>query len=91
MPGAVEVWISPSTVPRSEWREDPKAVGAVWKENQKLVVSVRFASEVFYSLVPCLVGDHFREVAFTVRDFRYHSGSLERISLDPEETPADDL
>lgn len=91
VPELAEIWISPSSAPRSEWREDPKAVGAVWTDREKMIVSVRLASEVFHSLFPCLAANHFREVTFTVRDFHYHNGSLERISLEPEETPDEDL
>lgn len=91
LPKKVELWVSPADGPRSELRRDPESVGAVWTERQKLIVITHLASEVFYSMFPCLATNHFRQVSFTVRDFRYSRGKLERISFDPEETPEEDL
>ncbi|MDF1554392.1 MAG: hypothetical protein P1P84_15080 [Deferrisomatales bacterium] len=87
----VEVWISPTTTPREQWRDDPEAVGGVRTESGKLHVYTQFPVEVYLSLIPCFSMGHFKEMYLHVRNLYRRSGTLDSISLNPKETPLEDL
>jgi len=91
---SIELWITPTYTPRSQWRKDPEAVGAVWTEKGekgKLRAGVQLAADVFYSLIPCLAINHFKQFSLKVLNLRYSQGSIDNISLQPEEIPREDL
>jgi hypothetical protein len=52
----VELWVFPTHVPRTDWRDDPEAVGGVWTEQGRLFGSLHVPADAFYSLFPCLAG-----------------------------------
>jgi hypothetical protein len=83
----VELNIFPTHVSRDDWRKDMKAVGHAWTESGKketLCGTVHVAADVFSSLIPCLVKDHFRELHVKVLNLRHKEGSIDAFSLDQE-------
>jgi hypothetical protein len=87
----VELWVSPTHVPRENWRDDPEAVGRVWTEQGRLFGSVFIPADVFYSLFPCLASSHFKELELRLLRMHYRHGDIDRIEFAPEETPMEDL
>ena len=58
----VELWVHPTHVPRTDWADDPEAVGEVWTQEGKLFGNVFVPADTFYSLFPCLASNHFKEL-----------------------------
>ena len=87
----VELWVFPTHVPRTDWRDDPEAVGGVWTEQGKLFGSLHVPADAFYSLFPCLVTNHFKELELRVLRMHYRHGDIAGIRFAPEETPMEDL
>ena len=87
----VELWVSPTDVPRKDWRDDPEAVGGVWTERGRLFGTLHIPSEAYYSLFPCLASNHFKELELRILRMRYRHGDLDGISFAPKETPMEDL
>ena len=78
-------------MPREEWRDNPEAVGGIRTEGGKLLGIVSFPVDVYHSLIPCLLAGHFKQLQVTARDLHYRRGMMDRTSLDPVETPQDEL
>ncbi len=57
----VELWVRPTHVPRTDWRNDPKGIGSVWAEKGRLFGSIFAPADAFYSFFPCLASNHFKE------------------------------
>jgi hypothetical protein len=87
----VELWVSPTHVPRKDWRDDPEAIGGVWTEQGRLFGSVFIPADVFYSLFPCLASNHFKELELRLLRMYYRHGDIDRIEFAPKETPMEDL
>ncbi len=87
----VELWLSPTHVPRTDWRDDPEAVGGVWTEQGRLLGSVHIPADTFYSLFPCLASNHFKELVLRVLRMHYRHGDIHGIEFTPKETPMEDL
>jgi hypothetical protein len=87
----VVIWISPTHIPRNDWRDDPNAIGGVWTQAGKLFGTLFLGSDIFYSLFPCLVAGTFKEMGITIRNMRYRRGDLDCIEFSPQETSLEDL
>ena len=87
----VELWVSPTHVPRTDWRDDPEGVGGVWTEQGRLFGSVFVPADTFYSLFPCLASNHFKELVLRLLRMHYRQGVIDRIEFAPKETPMEDL
>jgi hypothetical protein len=87
----VELWLSPTHVPRTDWRDDPEAIGGVWTEQGRLLGSVYIPADTFYSLFPCLASNHFKELVLRVIRMHYRHGDIHGIEFNPKETPMEDL
>ena len=82
---SVDLRMVPTHVPRDDWREDLEAVGHTWTEKGeqgKLHGVVHVPADVFYSLIPCLAINHFREFWVKVLNLHYTKGSIDEFSLD---------
>jgi hypothetical protein len=87
----VELWVFPTHVPRTDWRDDPEAVGGVWTEQGRLFGSLHVPADLFYSLFPCLASNHFKELVLKLLRMHYRQGLIDGITLAPKETPMEDL
>ena len=87
----VELWVHPTYVPRTEWRDDPEAIGGVWTGQGKMFGSVSVAADAFYSLFPCFASSHFKELVLRIIQMHYRSGKIDEIGFAPQETPMEDL
>jgi hypothetical protein len=87
----VELWVHPTHVPRTDWRDDPEAVGGVWTEQGKLFGTLSIPADTFYSLFPCLASNHFKELELTILRMHYRQGDIDGIRFAPKETPMEDL
>lgn len=87
----VEFWLSPDHTLRSNWSKDAKDIGGIFSDRGLLRAYVDLASDAFYSLIPCLVTDHFKEINVSVRNLRYSHGDIQSIGFEPKETPPEDL
>jgi hypothetical protein len=87
----VELWVSPTHVPRKDWRDDPEAVGGVWTEQGQLFGSLSVPADTFYSLFPCLASNHFKELVLKLLWMHYRQGDIDGITFAPKETPMEDL
>ena len=88
---SVELWVHPTYVPRTEWRDDPEAIGGVWTGQGKLFGSLSIAADAFYSLFPCLVSGHFKELVIKIIGMHYRQGKIDEIKFAPQETTMEDL
>lgn len=87
----VDVKLYRTHIPREKWHQDPEAVGRVWTEKGVLHAGVFLAADEYYSLVPCFIIGHFKELVLQVRNLRQSKGLLYRIEFHPEETPQEDM
>jgi len=87
----VELWLHPTHVPRTDWRDDPEAVGGVWTEQGKLFGTLSIPADSFYSLFPCLALNHFKELELRLLRMHYRQGDIHGIAFRPKETPMEDL
>jgi hypothetical protein len=87
----VVLWLSPTHVPRENWREDPESIGGVWTEDGKLFGALRISADTFYSLFPCLAAGMFKEIQIHIRNMKYRRGDLDCIEFSPNETRSEDL
>ena len=87
----VELWLSPTHVPRTDWRDDPEAIGGVWTEQGRLFGTVYIPADTFYSLFPCLASNHFKELVLRLIRMHYRQGDIDGIEFSPKETPMEDL
>ena len=87
----VELWVHPTHVPRTDWRNDPEAVGGVWTEQGRLFGTLSIPADAFYSLFPCLVSNHFKELELRILRMHYRQGDIDGIRFAPKETPMEDL
>jgi hypothetical protein len=87
----IELWLHPTHVPRTDWRDDPEAVGGVWTEQGKLFGTLSIPADSFYSLFPCLASNHFKELELRLLRMHYRQGDIHGIAFRPKETPMEDL
>jgi len=87
----VELWVHPTHVPRTDWRDDPEAVGGVWTEQGRLFGTLSIPADTFYSLFPCLASNHFKELVLRLLRMHYRQGDIDGIEFAPKETPLEDL
>jgi hypothetical protein len=87
----VELWVHPTHVPRTDWREDPEAVGGVWTEQGRLFGTLSIPADTFYSLFPCLASNHFKELKLRLLRMHYRQGDIDAITFAPKETSMEDL
>ena len=87
----VELWLHPTHVPRTDWRDDPEAVGGVWTQEEKLFGTLSIPADSFYSLFPCLASNHFKELELRLLRMHYRQGDIDGIAFRPKETPMEDL
>ena len=87
----VELWLHPTHVPRTDWRDDPEAVGGVWTQEEKLFGTLSIPADSFYSLFPCLASNHFKELELRLLRMHYRQGDIHGIAFRPKETPMEDL
>jgi hypothetical protein len=87
----VELWVHPTHVPRTDWRDDPEAVGGVWTEQGRLFGTLSIPADTFYSLFPCLASNHFKELVLRILRIHYRQGDIDGITFAPKETPMEDL
>jgi hypothetical protein len=87
----VELWVFPTHVPRTDWRDDPEAVGGVRTEQGRLLGSLHIPADTFYSLIPCLASNHFKELVLKLLRMHYRQGDIDEFEFSPEETPMEDL
>jgi hypothetical protein len=73
----VELWIRPTHVPRTDWRKDPEAVGGVHSEKGQLFGTVFVPADTFYSFVPCLASNHFKELVLKLLRMHYRQGDID--------------
>ncbi len=66
-------------------------VGGVWTEKGKLFGLVSLAADAYYSLIPCLAANHFKELELNVRQMKGRRGNLDGIEFSPQETPKEDI
>jgi hypothetical protein len=87
----VELWVSPTHVPRTDWRDDSEAVGGVWTQEGRLFGSLFVPADTFYSLFPCLASNHFKELVLRLLRMHCRQGAIDGIEFAPKETPMEDL
>jgi hypothetical protein len=87
----LELWVRPTHVPRTDWRDDPEAVGGVHTEKGHLFGTVFVPADTFYSLIPCLASNHFKELVLKVLRMHYRQGDIDEFEFSPEETPMEEL
>lgn len=87
----VELWVFPTHVPRTDWRDDPECIGSVWSQEGRLFGSLRVPADTFYSLFPCLASNHFKELRLTLLRMHYRQGLIDEVEFAPKETPMEDL
>ena len=87
----VELCLSPDHALRGKWSKDAKSVGVIMFDRKMLRAYADLASDVYYSLIPCLATNHFKEIALSVRNLRYWRGDIQWIGFDPQETHPEDL
>ena len=83
--------LHPTHVPRTDWRDDPEAVGGVWTEQGRLFGTLSIPADTFYSLFPCLASNHFKELELRLLRMHYRQGDIDGIEFAPKETPMEDL
>lgn len=88
---AVELCLSPDHALRGNWSKEARRVGGVLCDRKLVRAYVDLASDVYYSLIPCLAAGHIREITVSLRDLRYSRGDIQWIGFNPEETPSEDL
>jgi hypothetical protein len=87
----LELWVCPTHVPRKDWRDDPEAVGGVHTEKGHLFGTVFVPADTFYSLIPCLASNHFKELVLKLLQMHYRQWDIEEFEFSPEETPMEEL
>jgi hypothetical protein len=87
----LELWFRPTHVPRTDWRDDPEAVGGVHTERGHLFGTVFVPADTFYSLIPCLASNRFKELRLKLLRMHYRQGDIDEFEFSPEETPMEDL
>jgi hypothetical protein len=87
----VELWVFPTHVPRTDWREDPEGIGGVWIKEGRLFGSLHIPADTFYSLFPCLASNHFKQLEIRLLRMHYRQGVIDGIEFAPKETPMEDL
>jgi hypothetical protein len=87
---AVEIWLSPDHKLRSNWSKDAKDIGGIFPDQGLLRVYVDLPSDVFYSLIPCLAINHFKEISLSAWNLRYSHGDIRSIGFEAKETPSED-
>ena len=87
---AMEFWLSPDHALRGNWSKDAERIGMIFFDRQSFRAHVDLASDVYFSLIPCLATCHFKEITLTVRNLRYWRGDIQWIGFQPEETPAEE-
>lgn len=87
----VELWLHPTHVPRTDWRDDPEAVGGVWTQEGRLLGTLSVPADAFYSLFPCLASNHFKELELRLIRMHYRQGDIHGIAFRPKETPMEEL
>jgi hypothetical protein len=86
----LELWVRPTHIPRTDWREDPEAVGGVHTEKGQLFGTVFVPADTFYSLFPCLASNHFKELVLKLLRMHYREGIIDEFEFAPKETPMED-
>jgi hypothetical protein len=88
---AIEFSLRPDHELRGKFSKDAKDIGLIMFDRRILRAYVHLALDVYYSLIPCLATNHFKEITLSVRDLRYWRGDIQWIGFQPEETPPEEL
>ena len=88
---SVELWVHPTHVLRTDWRDDPDRIGGVWTQEGKLFGTLSISADTFYSLFPCLALNRFKELRLKLLRMHYRQGFIDEVEFSPKETPMEDL
>lgn len=88
---AIEFCLRPDHELRGKFSKDAKDIGLIMFDRESFRAHVDLASDVYFSLIPCLAANHFKEITLSVRDLRYWRGDIQWIGFQPEETPPEEL
>jgi len=88
---AMDFILSPEHALREKWSKDAERIGMIFFDRESFRAHVDLASDVYFSLIPCLAANHFKEITLTVRNLRYWRGDIQWVGFQPEETPPEEL
>lgn len=88
---SIEFCLHPDHELRGKFSKEAIDIGLIMFDRRMLRAHVHLASDVYYSLIPCLATNHLKEISLSVRNLRYWRGDIQSIAFNPEEVPFEEI